>query len=332
MSLYKRGRTWHADITVPGAPRFRGSSGTDDRAAAQEWHDRKRAQLWRQAKLGERPAVSATWEQAAALWLSQARRTAEDGYRLRWLSEHLQGLPVASLTAPQLEDLLQAKASSAGSYNRYVTILQGILRAAHDHGWIAALPRLRRRKEPSSRIRWLTPAEWKRLERALPSYLRQLARLALATGLRENNVLQLEWSQLDLERRVAWIHADQAKTRSAIGVPLNDQAIAVLRLQLRDTGGPSKTPYVFPGPTGKPLYKASNRKWYAALREANLVGFRWHDLRHTWASWHVQNGTRLDVLRELGGWKTLSMVQRYAHLAPEHLAAAAGNVFRREKR
>ena len=63
----------------------------------------------------------------------------------------------------------------------------------------------------------------------------------------------------------------------------------------------------------------------AAVKAAGLGDFHWHDLRHTWASWHVQNGTPLAVLQELGGWRDLKMVLRYAHLAPGHLAPYAGN-------
>lgn len=67
---------------------------------------------------------------------------------------------------------------------------------------------------------------------------------------------------------------------------------------------------------GRPNTKA----WKKALRRAGISDFRWHDLRHNWASWHVQAGTPLHVLQELGGWETEAMVKRYAHLAPEHLA------------
>lgn len=56
-----------------------------------------------------------------------------------------------------------------------------------------------------------------------------------------------------------------------------------------------------------------------ALKKVEINNFRWHDLRHTWASWLVQKGVPLRTLQEMGGWKTLSMVMRYAHLAPEHL-------------
>lgn len=71
---------------------------------------------------------------------------------------------------------------------------------------------------------------------------------------------------------------------------------------------------------------AAVKAWKSACRKAGIKNFRWHDLRHTWASWHVQLGTPLYVLKELGGWATLEMVNRYAHPAPEHLKAHAERV------
>jgi integrase len=73
-------------------------------------------------------------------------------------------------------------------------------------------------------------------------------------------------------------------------------------------------------------YAVTNTKsWRAALVRAGIENFRWHDLRHTWASWHIQNGTPLNVLKELGGWADLSMVLRYAHLTSEHLSMYVNN-------
>jgi integrase len=71
---------------------------------------------------------------------------------------------------------------------------------------------------------------------------------------------------------------------------------------------------------GQPVEQLSTAAWYKALKRAGIENFRWHDLRHTWASWHVQSGTPLHVLQELGGWASYAMVQRYAHLAADHLA------------
>jgi len=71
---------------------------------------------------------------------------------------------------------------------------------------------------------------------------------------------------------------------------------------------------------GKPISQVSTKAWYMALQRAGIEDFRWHDLRHTWASWHAQGGTLLFALQELGGWESAEMVRRYAHLSADHLA------------
>ena len=74
-----------------------------------------------------------------------------------------------------------------------------------------------------------------------------------------------------------------------------------------------------------PVNDANGKAWRKALIRAGIENFRWHDLRHTWVSWHIQNGTSLHVLRELGGWADLSMGLRYAHLSSSHLEEYAEN-------
>ena len=67
----------------------------------------------------------------------------------------------------------------------------------------------------------------------------------------------------------------------------------------------------------------STKAWYQALRRAGIENFRWHDLRHTWANWHAQQGTPMSILQELGGWESAEMVRRYAHFSPHHLSPYA---------
>jgi integrase len=172
-------------------------------------------------------------------------------------------------------------------------------------------------KEPTRRIRFLTRDEAQRLLAALPEHLADMAAFSLATGLRRANVTGLQWTQVDLVRRIAWVHPDQAKARKAIAVPLNAEAVVLIRRNL----GKSPT-HVF-SYMGRPIIQVSTKAWYTALEKAGIQDFRWHDLRHTWASWHVQQGTPLFALQELGGWESSEMVRRYAHLAAEHLAPYA---------
>ena len=175
-------------------------------------------------------------------------------------------------------------------------------------------------------------AEAARLLEELPLHLSVMAWFALATGLREKNVRLLGWKQIDLANQLAWVEASSSKNKKPRGVPLNDDAMIVLRAQQRlhprwvfpyTPIGPGGEP----GPTG-PVTGCSTLAWYKAVERAGLKGFRWHDLRHTWASWHVQAGTPLPILQELGSWASFAMVQRYAHLGRNHTAAYANAVSR----
>lgn len=322
MSLYRRGRIWWIELTAH-AGRIRESSGTADKKAAQEYHEKRKGEIWRQGKLGEAPAV--TWGEAVAKWLKVKPRGLPDRYRLGALD--LDPKLTLPLAKERFERLLAA--SSNGTSNRLLSLVVAI----HNASGVAPLA-LKRRPNPSGRTRWLTLEEWLRLRSALESespLLRQAAEFTLATGLRENNVLNLEWGQIDMQRRVAWLHGDQMKGGKPHGLPLNDDAMAVLV----ERRGAHKR-YVFCNPdTGLPYYKASNRAWYAALRKAKLyikvpgsnrLEVCWHTLRHTWASWHRMNGTSLEDIQDLGAWKDPKMVRRYAHLSTEHLAEAAARV------
>lgn len=95
---------------------------------------------------------------------------------------------------------------------------------------------------------------------------------------------------------MAWIQPDQAKARKAIPVPLSSAAVAVLHKQISRH---QANVFSF---RGKPVHQVNTKAWHKALKRIGIEYFRWHDLRHTWASWHVQEGTPQRVLHELGGW------------------------------
>ena len=145
-----------------------------------------------------------------------------------------------------------------------------------------------------------------------------MAIFSLCTGLRQGNVFGLKWEQVDLARHIAWIYPDESKADKAIGVPLNQTAIQILSERL------GKHPiFVFTNNANNCIKELDDRIWERALKKARIKHFRWHDLRHTWASWLVQSGVPLLALKEMGGWEKLEMVMRYAHLATEHLQSHA---------
>lgn len=147
-----------------------------------------------------------------------------------------------------------------------------------------------------------------------------MALFTLATGLRMSNVTSLQWSDIDIVKRHAWIHPDQAKAKKAIAVPLNSDAVTTIRKQI---GKHEKYVFVY---QGKSISECNTKAWKKALSRAGIENFRWHDLRHTWANWHVQNGTSLQELQQLGGWNSFEMVLRYTHLSSDHLKEASERI------
>lgn len=323
MSLYQRkdSSVWWIKLSVNGR-RLQKSSGTADRKAAQEYHDRLKAELWEQSRLGVKPGY--LWQAAVTRWLDETQHKASqssDIKHCRWLDAYLRDVPLRDINRAKLDELVAARKAEGvanATINRMLALVRSILRRAlHEWEWLDAMPKVRLLPEPKRRIRFLTAEEAERLLGELPEHLAAMVRFSLETGLRQANVTGLLWSQVDLARKVAWIHPDQAKARKAIAIPLSAMAVLVIRGQL----GKHDT-HVF-SYRGKPVRHVNNHAWDKALARAGIEDFRWHDLRHTWASWHVQRGTPLNVLQELGGWESVEMVRRYAHLSGEHLSAYA---------
>ncbi|ATS54078.2 tyrosine-type recombinase/integrase [Xanthomonas citri] len=274
-------------------------------------------------------------------WLAdkQSKRSlAKDKHNLIWLDPHLRDKTLEEIDSDLLAKLMAARMAeprvkhanrkderltSRSTAEKMLALVRSILRAAHSWGWIDRVPviRLEENGKPKEDYRWLTQREAERLHDELADHLRPLYLFSLATGWREQNVLRLEWSRIDLQRQVAWIAGTQAKAKRAIGSPLNQQAMDVLRDQK------GKHPrWVFPNEDGEPYERGNNSGFKAAQRRARVAPLRWHDLRHTWASWHVMAGTSLRSLMELGGWRSYQSVLRYAHLSPEHLAVDAARL------
>lgn len=325
MALFRRGTTWWVDISAPNGQRIRHTTGTTDKALATEYHDQLKAKLWRLAKLGEKPRR--TWNEAVTRWLKEKAHKATldtDKMHLRWLHAYLDGRYLDTITRAYVDHIADERLAagvSNATVNRTLEVLRAVLnRAAGDWEWVERVPKIRMLSEPKRRIRYLRPAEARTLLAELPPHLADMAAFTLATGLRRSNVTGLTWEQVDLAREVAWIHPDQAKARKAIPVPLNADALNCIKRQL---GRHSEFVFTY---LGKPVRQVNTKAWRAALRRAGIDDFRWHDLRHTWASWHVQNGTPVAVLQELGSWESPEMVRRYAHLSADHLAPFARNV------
>jgi integrase len=158
--------------------------------------------------------------------------------------------------------------------------------------------------------------------RFFSDYLRPMVLLTVNTGLRRGEVLQLKWSDVDLLQRKVIIRGDNAKSGKTRHVPLNDEAVATLQ---RWQPSAKATGWVFPARDGGRLTSIKT-SWKRVLKNAAIADFRWHDLRHHFASRLVMKGVDLNTVRELLGHSDLSMTLRYAHLSPEHKADAVARL------
>ena len=124
--------------------------------------------------------------------------------------------------------------------------------------------------------------------------LRDIVVFTLATGLRQSNVVRLRWSQVDLERRIAWIAAEEAKGSEDIHVSLSDLALEVLG---RQRGKHSERVFTY---GGQRIRYVKTKAWCNALKRVGITDFRWHDLHHSWASWLIQMEHRYTICRRWG--------------------------------
>lgn len=328
MSLYRRKDSpfwWVKLPPIRGESRpLQQSTGTADKRQAQQVHDKLAAARWEQDRLGVKPRHS--WEEAVVRWLLETKHKAtheDDKAKLRWLDPYLGGKQLDEIDRTLVDRIKfdREKIATAGTTNRYLALIRAILRrACHEWEWIDRVPKFKLFREAEGRVRSLTPQEFERLCSELPAHLADMARFSVATGLRQANVKGLEWKFVDLGRKHAWIPGSQHKNGKPHSVPLNEMALAALRRQI------GKHPTAVFTYLGEPVANCYTKAFKAALARAGIEDFKWHDLRHTFATWHRQAGTPTHELQRLGGWKTGAMVERYAHIAPEQLQGAAARL------
>lgn len=318
MALWKRKHTYYIDIAAPDGSRIRRSSGTSDRRKAQEYHDRLKSELWDEARLNRKP--KRTWDEAALRWLNEKkhkRSYADDVFRIRFFTRFLRGKVLGSISRDLIDQIITKHLSHTkpATKDLYAALIRAIFRIAmREWEWIETMPAFKfYLKGGNARVRWLTQEQATRLLQELPEHQQDLMLFGLATGLRQGNIRKLRWSQLNLARKLATIDHDQTKNGQALGIPLNALAMSVLERRIGQ-----HEDFVFTY-RGRPIGQVNTKAWTQALVRAGIENFRWHDLRHTWASWLRQNDVPTWALQEMGGWKSEAMVRRYAHLSAKHL-------------
>lgn len=146
-----------------------------------------------------------------------------------------------------------------------------------------------------------------------------LITLALKTGMRRGELFDLSWSEVDLKRKTITVLGETAKSSKTRHIPLGPSALEAIKAWRKQS--PSTEGRVFPARNGGRLDNV-NKSWSGILASAGITNFRWHDMRHDFASKLVMNGVPLNTVRELCGHADLNTTLRYAHLAPDHKAEA----------
>jgi len=166
-------------------------------------------------------------------------------------------------------------------------------------------------KENNKRLRFLSEDEITSLLDACPDYLKNIVECAINTGMRKGEILSLKWGQI----RNGLIYLDKTKTNEARQIPVNDALNAVFKEIRKEQQLTSKHVFTY---QGKRITDNVKTSFNAAMKRAGIVGFRFHDLRHTFASQLLLHGGDLKDVQELLGHKSMTMTLRYAHLTQEH--------------
>jgi integrase len=330
MALYRRSETrvWWMDYTDAEGKRVRQSTGTENKQLAQELYDKTRAEVWECKRLGIKK--DRLFSEAVRTFLldkkqEKLRSLADYESRSEFWVEEFQGKYLRQITKELIVQAIKKRegANSHATLNRYLAVLKAVLRhVSTKYGWLKRddIPTFFFYEEPKGRTRWLEPEEIARLLNALPGHWRDVAEFSFATGLRQSNVLNLRWSQINLTRRTVTLDGKEMKNGRDHGIPLNDAAVEALRRCI----GRHHT-YVFFA-NGKPPCGCPSKTWKAATKKAGIEDFRPHDMRHTWASMLAQQGVPDGVIQKLGAWETPRMVDRYRHHSAASLAPYAAKV------
>jgi integrase len=209
--------------------------------------------------------------------------------------------------------------------NRELAILRHLLRLAEEWGYIDKVPKIRLAREPEGRLRFLSEEEIPKLLDACAAragkspVLLPVVTLALHTGMRKGEILGLEWERVDFSRGVLRLELTKSGRRRE--VPMNRAVYDALTA----LPGPKAEGLVFTK-RGGAAWGNIRTAFEGACREAKIEGFRFHDLRHTCASWLVMRGRSLKEVQEILGHREFAMTLRYAHLSPDRLRDAVASL------
>ena len=298
---------------------------SDSSATAREEASLLEAEIIRRHHLGERRGAH-TFSAAVNSYVAADRRSPSTLARLHRILRALGDLPLRDVDQVVIERaaraVLRADASPATVRRGVIVPIRAVINHAAYLGWCEP-PRFKSPKQPSGRTRFLSPDEVERLIAASAPHIRPLVVFLVGTGARMSEALELEWRDVDLAggRAIFW-RTKNGKRRTVFLPPRTTMCLAALP-RLSDDGVFLTASARRYADTARQYGGQIKTAWRGALRRAGLdPELTPHDLRHTWATWHYAMNKDLLALKEAGGWSSVALVERYAHLMPEGQQAA----------
>ena len=315
LKLTKRGKVWYIRGSVRGIPVYE-STKTAYKEHAEALLIKREGEILNRSVHGA--SATATFLEAAVLYMEQGGERRYMGP----LVGHFGATPLAKIDQAAIDfaaHVLKPDAKPSTVNRQVYGPMAAVMHFAAKRK-LCAYSKIERPKQPKGRVRWLRPNEADRLIDACALHFAPLVILLFYTGARVSEAVYLDWADVDLaRRRVVFLDTKNGEDR---GVPLHPRVFEALANLPHREGAvfrcPNSRPYVRRVDSGGQIRTA----FRAACRRAGIINFRPHDCRHTWATWLYSETRDLRLLMELGGWKSIAMVERYTHVNPDHLRPA----------
>jgi integrase len=314
---------WHYVFKLPGKGRFRGTTGTADKELAYQIYIDKRSEAQKVQYGFQRPKIKLKdlINDYLELYAKHAKRTYKDTVGKLNKIKKFFGDPLANELPPSKIEEYRirrlAEGVSKSTVNRELAVLKHVFNKGIEWGECSENP-VRRIKfyseKENARVRYLDQIEKTRLLNACSPAVRRLVFFALNSGMRQGEILNLLWKDIDFRTNIITIrHSKAGKPRY---VPINSELINMLK------SIPSVSEFVFGTKKGKGHWTLYRKPFEKAVRDSGLTNFRFHDLRHCFASDLVMKGIDLKTVSELLGHASTQMTERYSHLTPAHKLVA----------
>jgi len=335
-SIYKRGRSWVLDFQHKGTRHKVTLGPLPNRSSAREVATKIRGDIIKEGHgIAARPTPSLSLEKAAKLLIEWAKDNGRPK-TARWYAimlkpvlRHFAGKRLADISpfglerykAARLQEIKQGRGDgrepTGRAVNGELAVLRRLYNVMIEWGKFTAdnpVRKVKRLREREGRTRWLTLEEIEQLLAACNPHVRPAVLTTLHTGLRRQELLGLKVGDLDFARRTLTVQAAYAKNGERRSIPMNAPLTETLRPLII---GKTSDASIFDSRKGEP-YRSLRTAFATACRKAGITDFRWHDLRHTYASHLVMAGVDLPTVKELLGHKSIEMTLRYSHLSQDH--------------